>query len=48
MKVDLSNTFNMVMKSIENVLETLQKTVYLQKITIRRNFNSILRDLNKK
>ena len=35
----------MVMASIENFLETLQKKFYLQNITIRRNFNSILRDL---
>ena len=44
-KADLSNTFNMVMASVENFLETLQKKFYLQNITIRRNFNSILRDL---
>ena len=30
-RVDLSNTFSMVMKSIENFLETLQKKFYLQK-----------------
>ena len=35
----------MVMASVENFLETLQKKFYLQNITIRRNFNSILRDL---
>ena len=47
-KADLSNTFNMVMASVENFLETLQKKFYLQNITIRRNFNSILRDLSTK
>ena len=38
----------MVMASVENFLETLQKKFYLQNITIRRNFNSILRDLIQK
>ena len=38
----------MVMASVENFLETLQKKFYLQNITIRRNFNSILRDLYEK
>ena len=36
----------MVMTSVENFLETLQKKFYLQNITIRRNFNSIWRDLS--
>ena len=35
------------MASVENFLETLQKKFYLQNITIRRNFNSILRDLTR-
>ena len=37
----------MVMTSVENFLETLQKKFYLQNITIRRNFNLIWRDLCK-
>ena len=37
----------MVMTSIENFLETLQKKFISKTITIRRNFNSIWRDLRE-
>ena len=45
LNADLSNTFNMVVKSMKNFLETLQQKFLSKNITIRRNFNLIWRDL---
>ena len=38
-KVNLSHTLNMFIKSIGSFLETLQKTFFSKNITIHRNFN---------
>ena len=46
-QTDFLNTLNMVTKSIENFLEAFKKSSIFTNITIRRNFNSLLRDLGR-